>query len=153
MRYPSLVFLSSTLPFLPWPGFVRWLSACTRRPPLCPRVVEREFKASYGRTRREEREREREKSSRIKDQRTARGEKEERRARDREHSVRQKRTNNTGEFRRTSERRGDETGHDTKHRIKRPKFRGGTIDSHDCLLPFDFFSAGFKFALVFTSGS
>lgn len=119
MRYPSLVFLFSTLPFLPWPGFVRWLSACTRRPPLCPRVVEREFKASYGRIRRKERERGRERNHpgpRTKG------------LRQRAPGLAKKKDE---QYRRISaDQRGDETDHATKHRIKRPKFRGGTTDSH-----------------------
>lgn len=57
MRYPSLVFLSSTLPFLPWLD-VGWLSACTRRPPLYPGLSSENSKPPVDEQREGEREKE-----------------------------------------------------------------------------------------------
>lgn len=139
MRYPSLVFLSSTLPFLPWLD-VGWLSACTRRPPLYPGLSSENSKPPVD----EQREGERERDNR--ERRTKNGETQSGHEHKTEYRWRKGRTiPGISVDQPTPRERG---GHATKHRIKRPKFQGGTADSY--LLPIDvrLFPTGFQLGCV-----
>lgn len=93
-----------------------------------PWVVEREFKASCGRTKRG---RERERDNR--ERRTKNGETQSGHEHKTEYHWRKGRTIPGISVDQPTPRERD--GHATKHRIKRPKFQGGTADSY--LLPID----------------